>query len=227
MASTSICGAHLLEALLVADAEALLLVDDEQAEVLELEVFATECAWVPMRMSTLPVGSAFENFLLLLGGAEARDHLDVDGKFGEAALEAFEVLEAEHGGGREHGDLLAILHGLEGGAHGDLGLAVADVAAEQAVHGLRGFHVGLDVGDGGELVVGLVEVEGVLELALHVVVRREGGADRGLALRVELEQLFGHVLHGLLDARLGLRPGGRAERLSCGAGPVRWCGTSG
>ncbi len=29
-------GAHLLEALLVADAEALLFVDDEQAEILEL-----------------------------------------------------------------------------------------------------------------------------------------------------------------------------------------------
>ena len=31
--------AHLLEALFVADAEALLFVDDEQAEVLELDVF--------------------------------------------------------------------------------------------------------------------------------------------------------------------------------------------
>ena len=38
MASTSMCGAHLLEALFVADAEALLFVDDEQAEVLELEL---------------------------------------------------------------------------------------------------------------------------------------------------------------------------------------------
>ena len=74
--------------------------------------------------------------------------------------------------------MLAILHGLEGGAHGDFGFAVADVAAEEAVHGLGGFHVALDVGDGGELVVGLVEVEGVFELALHVGVGREGRALR-------------------------------------------------
>ncbi len=43
---------------------------------------------------------------------------------------------------------------------------------------------------------------------------------RGLALRVELEQLGGHVGHGLLDARLGLLPGLRAElvELRRGAG---------
>ncbi len=86
--------------------------------------------------------------------------------------------------------------------------------------GCGGFHVGLDVGDGGELVVGLVEVEGVFELALHVGVGREGGADGGLALRVELEQLGGHVGHRLLYARLGLLPGLRAElvELRRGAG---------
>ena len=36
--STSTCAAHLLDVLLVRHAEALLLVDDEQAEVLELDV---------------------------------------------------------------------------------------------------------------------------------------------------------------------------------------------
>ncbi len=44
--------------------------------------------------------------------------------------------------------------------------------------------------------------------------------ERGLALRVELQQLFGHVLHGLLHARLGLGPRGVAEavELRRGAG---------
>ena len=126
------------------------------------------------------------------------------------------MLEGEDGGGREDGDLLAVLYGLEGGAHGDLGLAVADIAAEQAVHGLRRFHVALDVGDGGGLVVGLVEVEGVLELALHVAVGREGGADGGLALGVELEQLGGHIGHRLFDARLGLLPRLRAKPVALG-----------
>ena len=48
----------------------------------------------------------------------------------------------------EHQDLLAVLGGLEGGAQGDLGLAVADVAADQAVHRVRRLHVVLDVVDG-------------------------------------------------------------------------------
>ena len=161
-------------------------------------------------------GGFLEDGVLLFGGAEAGDHLNVDGEVSEAALEGLVVLEGENGGGREHGDLLAILHGLEGGAHGDFGLAVADIAAEQAVHGLRRFHVGLDVGDGRDLVVGLVEVEGVLELALHVAVGGERGAESGLALGVELEQLGGHVGHGLLDARLGLLPGLGAEPVELG-----------
>ena len=57
------------------------------------------------------------------------------GNWREALLEGFEVLEGENGCWREHGDLLAVLHGFEGGAHGDFGFAVADVAAEQAIHG--------------------------------------------------------------------------------------------
>ena len=51
----------------------------------------------------------------------------------------------------------------------------------------------------------------VFELLLPVRVGREGVAGHGLALRVELQQLLGHVAHRLLDARLGLLPGGAAQ----------------
>jgi len=135
-----------------------------------------------------------------------------------AALEGLEVLEGEDGGGGEDGDLARILHGLEGGAHGDLGLAVADVAAEEAVHGLGGLHVALDVCDGGELVVGLCEIEGLVELALEGGVWRKGEAFGGFAGGVELEQLVGHVLHGLLDAGFGFGPLGVAELVELGRG---------
>ena len=72
--------------------------------------------------------------------------------------------------------------------------------------------------DRGELVVGLVVVEGVFKLALELVVRREGRALRGVALGVELEQLVGHVLHGLRHAGLGLGPLLRAEPVQHGRG---------
>ena len=76
-----------------------------------------------------------EDELLLLRRAEAGDHLDVDGKLAKAIFEGLEMLKGEDGGGREDRDLTAVLHGFESGAHGDFGLAVADVAHEQPIHG--------------------------------------------------------------------------------------------
>ena len=171
--------AHLLQPLLVAHAEALLLVDDEQAQVLELDVFR-EQAMGPDEDIDLAGCDAIQDRRLLLGGAKAARHLDADGKVGEAPLECLVVLQGEHGGRREHRHLLAILHRLEGGAHGHLGLAVTHVAADQTVHGLRRFHIALDVCDGSRLVVGFVEVEGVLELALQCCCRAKTRCRRRL-----------------------------------------------
>jgi len=44
------------------------------------------------------------------------------------------MLEGENCRGRKNGDLFAVGNRLEGGAHRHFGFAVADVAAEQAVH---------------------------------------------------------------------------------------------
>ncbi len=162
-------------------------------------------------MSTLPAarpGQHFGDFFLV---AKAAQHLDVHRKRSEAALERFEVLEGEHRGGREHGDLFAVAQRLERSAHRDFGFAVADVAAQQPVHRMAAFHVFLDLLDGGELVLGLGEVEGVLEFALPVAVVRKCEALGHLALRIKLEQLVGHVAHLGFDARLGARPRGAAQ----------------
>jgi hypothetical protein len=45
------------------------------------------------------------------------------------------VLPGQHGGGAQQGGLLAVQYALHGGPEGHLGLAVAHVAAQQAVHG--------------------------------------------------------------------------------------------
>src|SRR5580704_5056581 len=91
-------GAHLFEAFFVADAEALLFIDYEEAEILELEVLLQDGVCADEDVD-LTFGGFFEDELFLLGGAEAGDHLDVDGEVGEAALEGFEVLEGEDCGG--------------------------------------------------------------------------------------------------------------------------------
>ncbi len=52
----------------------------------------------------------------------------------------------------QHRHLVAGIDRFERGAHGQLGFAVADVAAQQPVHRPRLTHVVLDGGDGGELI---------------------------------------------------------------------------
>ena len=164
------------------------------------------------------VFQAFEDELLLLWGAEAGDHFDVDGELAEALFECFVVLEGEDGGGCEDGHLFSVLDGLEGGAHGHFRFAVADIAAEEAVHGAGRLHVALDVSDGVELIVGFGVVEGLFKLHLKLVVNVESGSLGGLTLGVELKEFVGHVGHGFLDASLGLGPLLGAEFVEHGRG---------
>ena len=63
--STSTCVARLLDPLLVRDAEPLLLVDHEQAEVLEPDVGATAARCVPTTTSSLPAGELLDRLDLL------------------------------------------------------------------------------------------------------------------------------------------------------------------
>ena len=121
------------------------------------------------------------------------------------------MLVGEDGRRRQHRHLIAGVDRLERGAHRDLGLAEADVAAQQAVHRPRALEVLLDRLGGGELVVGLVELERRLELALEVGVGKQRRRLRELALGVELEQLLRHVAHAGAHAALGLAPARAAE----------------
>ena len=176
------------------DAEALLFVDHQQSEIAELDVLRQQ----PMRADDdvdLARGQVDQRFLLLGLAAEAAHHVDADGKAGEALLQRLLMLKRQHGGRRQKRDLLAVHHRLERGAHRDFGLAVADVAAQQAVHRRRRLHVLLDVGDRGLLIRRQLVFERVLELLLPVRIGAERMARHRLARGVELEQLLRHVAH--------------------------------
>ncbi len=123
--------------------------------------------------------------------------------------EGAEVLLGQHRRRHQHGDLFAVHDRLEGRAHGHFGLAIAHIATDQPIHGLLRLHVALDVVDGVELVVGLLEGEAGLQLLLPRSVRAVGMARDQLALGVELEQVVGDVGHralGPLLDRLPSRP---------------------
>ena len=62
---------------------------------------------------------------------------------------------------RQHRDLMAVEHSSEGRPHGYFGLAVAHVAAKQAVHGLAVLHVGEHGLDSVGLVSGFGVGEGI------------------------------------------------------------------
>ena len=121
------------------------------------------------------------------------------------------MLLREHRRRAEERHLLARHRDAEGGAQRDLGLAEADVAADEAIHRPRRLEVLVHLVDGARLVGRLVEGEGRLEGAVVVVGRRQRVARERLALGVEAQELVGHLADLARDARLGAREGGAAE----------------
>ena len=211
---------QLLDAFLVRDAETLLLVHDEQSEVTERDVFRQQpvCANDDVHLA---VGEQRHDLLLLLLRTKAADHFDPDREPGEPILERARVLEGQHGGRRQKRHLLTVHDRLERGAHGDFGLAVANVAAEQSIHRRRRFHVAPDVGDRGLLIGRELVLERVGKFLVPVRVGGEREARNRLARGVELQQFFGHVAHGLLHPGLGLLPGRAAQLVEGGRRPAR------
>ena len=202
--------AQLLEPLLVRDAEALLLVDHDQAEVLEAHVLRQHAVRADDDVD-LAVGERGDGLLLLGLAAKARQPRDAHRELGEPLGEGHEVLLGQHGRRRQHRDLLAAQHRQQGRAQRDLGLAVADVAADQAIHGARACMSSSTVSMALRLIGRLLERERLLELAEDGVGGREGVAGQRRALRVELQQLLGDLARLGRDAPALLEPGLAAQ----------------
>ena len=90
----------------------------------------------------------------------------------QPVAEGLEMLARQQRRRHHDRDLLAVHRGNEGGAQRDLGLAEADVAADQPIHRPAGGQIVEHGGDGGVLVVGLVVGETGAELVV------EAGGDR-------------------------------------------------
>ena len=150
--------------------------------------------------------------LALLGGAaEARDVLDPHRIVLQALRERAEVLLGQDRRGHQHHHLLVVLDRFERRTQRHLGLAVADIAADQPVHRAGRLHVGLDELDRIALIRSLGVREGVLEFALPIGIRRERDPHAVFALGVQVEQLPGQLLGGPARPRLDLIPAIAAE----------------
>src|ERR1019366_9239044 len=79
-------------ALLVFDSEALLLIDDHEAEIPELDVFRKQAVGADGDVD-FALGEIRYRSLQLLGRAKAAKHLHADREGLEAAFEGFEMLK--------------------------------------------------------------------------------------------------------------------------------------
>ena len=143
--------------------------------------------------------------------AEARDHLDADREVAVALAEGVPVLLGEDRRRDEHQHLLAADRDRERRPERDLGLAVADVAADEPVHRPRRLEVLLDRLDRARLVLGLAVRELGLEPLDPLLVDVVGDPGPRLPLGVELEQLARHLAEVLAGAGLQVVPGLAAE----------------
>ena len=200
-------AAELLEALLVGHAEALLLVDDEEPQVLKGHALLQQLVGADQKVHA-PGADLPENPLCLPGGRKPGEDLDGHREVLEPAQGGGVVLLGQHGGGHQNGGLLAVQDALHHRPQGHLRLAVAHVAAEEPVHGPGLLHVPFDLLHGPQLVIGLGVGERLLKLPLPHGVRGEGEARAALPLGVELGETLGQVLYcffrpGLLLGPLG------------------------
>jgi len=149
----------------VGHAEALLLVDDQQPQILEFHVFLQQLVGADQEIQIAGTGR-FQDPLLLFGGGEAGEYLDFHRKILEPAAGCGIVLLSQNGGGYQNGGLLAVQNTFHHRPERHLRLAVAHVAAEEAIHGPGLLHVLLDVGNGLQLVAGLGIGKCLLKLRL-------------------------------------------------------------
>ena len=213
-------GAQVLQPLLVLDAEVLLLVDDDEAEVLEVDALAEHGVRADDDVD-LAGGETGARRLQIGAADHARQLRDLDRQMREAFGEILVVLAGEQGRRYHDGDLLAVDGGGEGGAHRHLGFAEADVAADEPVHRVPGGEVFQRRIDGRTLVVGLVVGEAGAELGVEAVGWRQFRGRLGGAGRRDLDEACSHLKHALAHPRLALLPGAAAEPVELDLGVLR------
>ena len=86
------------------------------------------------------------------GAAVTAEQPDANRKGLHAGDGRVEMLPRQNGGGGQDGTLLAAHHAFERGAQGNLSLAHADIAAQQAVHRPGLLHIMFDLRRAGKLV---------------------------------------------------------------------------
>ena len=132
--------------------------------------------------------------------------------------EGLGVLAGQQRGRHHHRHLLAAHHRGEGGAQRHLGLAEADVAADQPVHRPAGGEVLERRVDRDLLVVGFLVGEARGEFVRRAGLHHELRRLAQFALGRDLDQRVGDFADAVLQPRLSVLPAGAAEPIELDAG---------
>jgi hypothetical protein len=188
----------------------LLLVDNDEAEIAEFHglteqrMGADDNVERAGRKPLLDLGK--------LGGAdESRCLRDLDRESMKAVRESPEMLTRQQRRRHHHRDLLARKRRDEGGAQRDLGLAEADIAADEAVHRPAGAKIVEHRIDCSALILGLVIGKFCTKLVIEALRRDKARRLAQAPLRRDLDQLSSHFADAALHPRLAGLPGDAAE----------------
>ena len=207
------------------DAEAVLLVDDDEAEPQELDGILEERVR-PDEHVDAPAGERVEDLRARLALHAPRQELGAEARLAEDPEDRREVLLGEDLGRRHERRLPPALGGEDGREDGDDRLAAPDVALQEAPHGPARAEVLADLPDDALLRGRERERQRLLEARADRVVGREDGRGHAVALGpsaleadLELEELL--VDEAVQVRRRPLRPRLRIGRAAGAAREVR------
>ena len=163
--------------------ELVLLIHNDQAQLMELD------RGLEQRMRAdgefrIALRDAFgrRSLVLLLQAAGEPHRFDAERCQPVAQFEV--MLLGEDFGRRHEGGLVAVLDGLQCGKRGDHGLAAADIALQQALHGMRAGQVDADLVPDFLLRAGKGERQVLQQCIGELVMRREFGCNAPAAFAV-------------------------------------------
>ena len=123
----------------------MLLVDDDEAEAVELDFFFDQRVGADdqLRLAAVDEAAGVALAVFVERAGQQHDAIVAGGALQQLAR-GQKMLRGENLGGRHERGLVAVFHGHEHGLQGDDGLARADIALQQAAHGAGVAHVGHD-----------------------------------------------------------------------------------
>ncbi len=189
----------------MAHAEAVLLVDDDEPDVMEI----TRVLQQPVRADDdvdVAAAQTGHDVLDLQCRLETRQHLDAHGPVGETIAKDLPMLLREQRRGHQNGNLFAAVHRGERGTQRDFGFAKSDVATDDAIHRLIGRKVRQHIVNGAGLVFGQLERKTGFEAAVVALGPVKAMPWACGAARIDIEQLGGDVTNLLNGAPLCASP---------------------